>query len=166
MSLTIRRAKPADTKTVLALIRGLALYEKLEHEAVATETDLNASLFAANPRVFCEIAEWQGETAGFALWFYSYSTFLGRHGIYLEDLFVRDAYRGHGIGQALLGHLAKRCVTEKLGRLEWSVLDWNEPAIGFYERQGAVLRKEWIGCRLAGEALERLALSANASGAP
>ena len=114
MSLTIRRAKPADTATVLDLIRGLALYEKLEQEAVATEADIRASLFATNPRVFCEIAEWQGETAGFALWFYSYSTFLGRHGIYLEDLFVRDAYRGHGIGQALLGHLAKRCVTEKL----------------------------------------------------
>ncbi|MBP0582980.1 GNAT family N-acetyltransferase [Labrys sp. LIt4] len=157
MSLTIRRAQPADTKTILALIRSLALYEKLEHEAVATEGDISASLFAANPRVFCEIAEWQGETAGFALWFYSYSTFLGRHGIYLEDLFVRDAYRGHGIGQALLSHLAQRCVSENLGRLEWSVLDWNEPAIGFYERQGAVLRKEWIGCRLAGEALERLA---------
>ncbi|MDZ5448478.1 GNAT family N-acetyltransferase [Labrys sp. ZIDIC5] len=157
MSLTIRRAEPADTATVLDLIRGLALYEKLEHEAVATEADISASLFGPNPRVFCEIAQWQGETAGFALWFYNYSTFLGRHGIYLEDLFVKEAFRGHRIGQALLRHLAQRCVTEKLGRFEWAVLDWNEPAIGFYERQGAVLRKEWIGCRLTGEALEKLA---------
>lgn len=157
MSLTIRRAEPNDTATVLELIRGLARYEKLEHEVLATEAEIRASLFGPVPRVFCEIAQWQGETAGFALWFYSYSTFLGRHGLYLEDLFVKEAFRGHRIGQALLGHLAKRCVTEELGRLEWSVLDWNEPAIGFYERQGAVLRKEWIGCRLTGEALETLA---------
>lgn len=157
MSLTIRRAQPGDAAIVLELIRGLARYEKLEHELVATAAEIEASLFSSNPRAFCEIAEWQGETAGFALWFYNYSTFLGCHGIYLEDLFVKESQRGHGIGQALLGHLAQRCVNERLGRLEWSVLDWNEPAIGFYEKQGAVLRRDWIGCRLTGEALEALA---------
>ena len=155
--LEIREATAADAGLILSFIRELADYERLLHEVEATEGDVVRDLFGPHARVFCDIAEQDGAPVGFALWFYSYSTFLGRHGIYLEDLFVRDAYRGHGIGQALLGHLAKRCVTEKLGRLEWSVLDWNEPAIGFYERQGAVLRKEWIGCRLTGEALEKLA---------
>ena len=157
MTVTIRDAARSDAPLIVQFIEDLADYERLRHEAVATVVDIERELFGPSPKVFCQIADWNGRPAGFALWFYTFSTFLGRHGIYLEDLFVRDAYRGHGIGQALLGHLAKRCVTEKLGRLEWSVLDWNEPAIGFYERQGAVLRKEWIGCRLTGEALEKLA---------
>jgi GNAT superfamily N-acetyltransferase len=157
MSLLIRSACPGDAALVLALVRDLADYERLAHEVEATEEAIAAALFSPNPRVFCEIAEWQGEPAGFALWFYNYSTFLGRHGIYLEDLFVEPRFRSNGIGQALLAHLARRCVAEKLGRLEWSVLDWNEPAIRFYERQGAVLRREWLSCRVAGAALERLA---------
>ncbi|MDQ0468860.1 GNAT family N-acetyltransferase [Labrys wisconsinensis] len=157
MPLAIRPARPEDAQTVLTLIRGLADYEKLLHEVEATEADIAASLFGPNPRVFCDIAEWDGAAAGFALWFYNYSTFLGRHGLYLEDLFVRPEFRAHGIGKALLAHLARRCLAEGLGRLEWAVLDWNEPAIGFYKRQGAVMRDEWTGCRLSGEALTRLA---------
>ncbi|CAM5767457.1 N-acetyltransferase [Labrys miyagiensis] len=157
MSLTIRRAEPKDTAAIFDLIRQLAVYEKLAHEVIATEADIATTLFGEQPLVFCDIAEWDGETAGFALWFYNYSTFLGRHGVYLEDLYVRENFRSHGIGKALLRHLARHCMSEKLGRLEWSVLDWNEPAIGFYEKHGAILRKEWIGCRLTGEALETLA---------
>lgn len=157
MSLIIRRAAAKDAAIVVDLIRSLAVYERLLDEMTASEADISASLFSDQPRVFCEIAEWKGEVAGFALWFYNYSTFLGRHGVYLEDLYVHERFRSHGIGKALLAHLAQRCITEKLGRLEWSVLDWNEPAIGFYEKQGALLRKEWIGCRLTGKALEALA---------
>jgi Acetyltransferases len=157
MSLVIRPAQPADLGLVSALVRELAEYEKLAHEVEATEGDLGAALFGANPRVFCDIAEWRGEPAGFALWFYNFSTFLGRHGLYLEDLFVRPAFRGEGIGRALLSHLARRCVDEGLGRLEWWVLDWNEPAIGFYKRQGARMMDEWTVCRVTGEALAKLA---------
>ncbi|MDJ1158580.1 GNAT family N-acetyltransferase [Chelatococcus sp. SYSU_G07232] len=157
MSLTIRPAVPADVGLVLSFIRDLAAYEKLLHEVEATEETVAASLFGDNPRVFCDIAEWEGRPAGFALWFYNYSTFLGRHGLYLEDLFVRPEFRSHGIGKGLLVHLARRCVAEGLGRLEWWVLDWNEPAIGFYRRQGAVLMDEWTVCRVTGEALARLA---------
>jgi diamine N-acetyltransferase len=157
VSLLIRSARREDAALVLSLIRDLADYERLAQEVEATEDAIATSLFSPNPRVFCEIAEWQGEPAGFALWFYNYSTFLGRHGIYLEDLFVEPRFRSNGIGQALLAQLARRCVAEKLGRLEWSVLDWNEPAIRFYQRQGAVLRREWLSCRVAGAALDRLA---------
>jgi diamine N-acetyltransferase len=157
MAIAIRPALPDDAALILRLIRDLAVYEKLDHELEATQEGVAASLFGPNPRVFCDIAEWAGEPAGFALWFYNYSTFLGRHGLYLEDLFVEPRFRSHGIGKALLAQLARRCIDERLGRLEWSVLDWNEPAIRFYERQGAVLRKEWIGCRVTGEALRALA---------
>jgi len=157
MSLIIRHAEPKDADAILDLIRRLAVYERLAHEVTASEAELSATLFGPTPKAFCEIAEWQGETAGFALWFYNYSTFLGRHGLYLEDLFVREEFRSHGIGKRLLATLAKRCADENLGRFEWSVLDWNEPAIRFYERQGASLRKEWLGCRLTGEALAALA---------
>ncbi|ALA16351.1 MULTISPECIES: GNAT family N-acetyltransferase [Chelatococcus] len=160
MSLVIRPAQPADLGLVAALVRELAEYEKLAHEVEATEGDLETALFGANPRVFCDIAEWRGEPAGFALWFYNFSTFLGRHGLYLEDLFVRPAFRGEGIGKALLAHLARRCVEEGLGRLEWWVLDWNEPAIGFYKRQGARMMDEWTVCRVTGDALTKLAEAA------
>lgn len=153
----IRPARPADAATVFALVRELADYERLLDEVVATEDMLADALFGERPRVFCDLAEWHGEPVGMALWFYNFSTFRGRHGIYLEDLYVRPAARGHGLGKLLLSHLAKRCVAENLARLEWSVLDWNEPAIGFYKEQGAVLLDGWTTCRLTDTALWRLA---------
>ncbi len=160
--LRIRPAEPTDLPTVLTLISALAEYEKLLDQAVADEARLRAALFAPQPRVFCELAEWRDgdgvlHTAGFALWFYSFSTFRGQHGLYLEDLFVRPEHRSHGIGKALLRHLARRCVAESLGRLEWAVLDWNAPARGFYESLGATPLKEWIVHRLADSALAQLA---------
>lgn len=131
MTPAIRPARAGDAALVLSFIRKLADYEKLRHEAVATEAEIDAALFGASPRVFCDIAEWDGEPAGFALWFYNFSTFHGRHGIYLEDLFVDPDHRGRGIGKALLQALARRCVAEGLTRLQWWVLDWNEPSITF-----------------------------------
>ncbi len=157
MSCRIRPAVAADSGLIHAFVLELAEYEKLRHQAVVTEDSLSAALFGASPRVFCDIAEWNGEPAGFALWFYNYSTFLGRHGLYLEDLFVRPAFRGAGIGKALLRQLAGRCLAEGLGRLQWQVLDWNAPSIAFYESLGAEPAREWIGMRVTGEALSRLA---------
>ncbi|HEX2509061.1 MAG TPA: GNAT family N-acetyltransferase [Microvirga sp.] len=157
MTFAIRPAAPSDSALVFSFIQDLADYERLAHEVDATEEAVAAALFCEHPRVFAEIAEWNGESAGFALWFYNFSTFRGRYGIYLEDLFVRPAYRRHGIGKALLQHLAARCVTEGLGRLEWWVLDWNEPAIGFYRSIGAVPMDEWTVQRVTGEALVQLA---------
>lgn len=158
--LMIRAAQASDASVIVELIAELADYEKLREHAVATEADIARSLFGDAPRVFCEIAEVDGAAVGFALWFYNYSTFVGRHGIYLEDLFVRPEQRGHGIGKALLSTLAQRCNDENLGRLQWSVLDWNTDAISFYESLGATLDREWLGCRLYGDALTRLAASA------
>ena len=157
MSVTIRPAAPADAGLVFAFVRELATYERLAQEVDATEGALAAALFGPNPRVLADIALWNGEPSGFALWFYNFSTFRGRHGIYLEDLFVRPAFRGHGIGRALLRHLARRCRAEGLARLEWWVLDWNEPALRFYRSLGAVAMDEWTVQRVTGAALERLA---------
>lgn len=154
--LSIRSATSGDEGLILAFIRALAVYEKLEHQVEATEADLARDLFGADPRAFCEIAEWNGKPAGFALWFYNYSTFRGRHGLYLEDLFVDPDFRGKGIGKALLVHLAKRCADEGLGRFEWWVLDWNTPSIEFYKSQGAAMMDEWTVCRVDGEALKAL----------
>ncbi len=157
--LTLRSAEPHDLSAIHALIRALADYEKLLDAVEANERDLRAALFCDSPRVFCDVAEWtedgRAETVGMALWFYNYSTFRGRHGIYLEDLFVRPERRGRGIGKALLLRLAARCVDEGLARLEWSVLDWNEPAIAFYRSLGAVALDEWTVFRLTGDALVR-----------
>src|SRR5215813_10892659 len=125
MVLSIHRARPDESGLIFALLCELAEYEKLTHEVVATEADIASALFVENPRLFCEIAEWNGEPAGFALWFFNFPTFSGRSGIYLEDLFVRPAFRGKGIGKALLAHLAKLCVANGWARLQWSVLDWN-----------------------------------------
>lgn len=160
MTLTIRSASPADAALIHGFVRDLADYEKLLHEVEASEADLARDLFGPAPRVFCDIAEADGEPVGFALWFYNYSTFRGRHGIYLEDLFVRPAARGQGAGKALLARLARRCVDEGLGRLEWAVLDWNAPSIAFYDALGASAKTEWIVRRLDGEALARLASDA------
>src|SRR5215471_1640457 len=160
MSLHIRRARPTETGLVLSLIRELAEYEKLLHEVEATEAMIDAALFGDNPLLFCEIAEWDGEPAGFAVWFVNFSTFSGRSGIYLEDLFVRPAYRGKGIGKALLAYLAKLCVEKGWARLQWSVLDWNTPSIAFYKSLGAVMMDEWTVCRVNGPALTALAKAA------
>ena len=157
MTLSIRPAVASDAALIFRFIRDLAEYERLEHEVDATETDIAQALFGSNPRVFADIAEWEGEPAGFALWFYNFSTFRGRHGIYLEDLFVRPELRSKGIGRALLRHLARRCVAEGLARLEWWVLDWNEPALKVYRSIGAIPMDEWTVQRVTGEALQRLA---------
>jgi GNAT superfamily N-acetyltransferase len=154
--LTIRAATPSDRDLVFSFIRDLAEYERLLDDVVATPDDVARALFAEHPRVFCDVAEWNGEAAGFALWFYNFSTFRGRHGIYLEDLFVRPHFRAKGIGKALLTHLAKRAVDEGCARVEWWVLDWNDPSIKFYESLGAIPMEEWTVFRLTGEALKRL----------
>ena len=159
-SLTIRPARKGEAGLVLQFVRELAEYEKLTHEVVATEAMLDAALFGENPRVFCDVAEWNGAPVGFAVWFLNFSTFNGKSGIYLEDLFVRPALRGKGIGKALLVHLAKQCVANGWSRLQWAVLDWNTPSIEFYKSLGAVMMDEWTICRLSGEALARLAQGA------
>jgi diamine N-acetyltransferase len=157
MSLAIRRARPDEAGLVFSLVRELADYEKLLHEVRATEADIADALFGANPRLFCDIAEWNGEPAGFAVWFVNFSTFAGSHGIYLEDLFVRPALRGKGIGKALLVHLARECVAKGWSRLQWAVLDWNAPSIAFYKSLGAVMMDEWTICRVSDAALKALA---------
>jgi GNAT superfamily N-acetyltransferase len=157
MTLSIRPAIASDASLIFRFIRELAEYERLAHEVDATEDDIAKALFSPNPRVFADVAEWEGEPAGFALWFYNFSTFRGRHGIYLEDLFVRPELRSKGIGRALLRHLARRCAAEGLARLEWWVLDWNEPALKVYRSIGAMPMDEWTVQRVTGEALQRLA---------
>ena len=157
MSLVIHRARPDQVPQVFSLIRELAAYEKLSHEVEATEAMIADALFSGSPRLYCEIAEWNGEVAGFAVWFLNCSTFAGRFGIYLEDLFVRPAFRGNGIGKALLAHLAKTCVDNGWARLQWSVLDWNAPSIAFYKSLGAVMMDEWTLFRVTGAALDALA---------
>ncbi|PAY03917.1 GNAT family N-acetyltransferase [Bradyrhizobium sp. UFLA03-84] len=157
MSLTIRRARPDEAGLVFSLVRELADYEKLLHEVHASEAEIAEALFGESPRLFCDIAEWNGEPAGFAVWFVNFSTFAGRHGIYLEDLFVRPALRGKGIGKALLVHLAKYCLANGWSRLQWAVLDWNAPSIAFYKSLGAAMMDDWTICRVSGEALSALA---------
>jgi diamine N-acetyltransferase len=157
MSLVIRSVRPGEASLVLAFIRELAEYEKLSHEVEASEADIAEALFCRSPRLFCAIAEWSGEPVGFAVWLANFSTFSGRHGIYLEDLYVRPSHRGEGIGKALLTHLAQECVTNGWSRLQWAVLDWNAPSIAFYKSLGAVMMDDWTLCRVTGEALTRLA---------
>ncbi|MGO4403962.1 N-acetyltransferase family protein [Bosea sp. RAF48] len=156
MTLNIRSARSGEAGLVLAFIKELAEYEKLLHEVVATEAEIGEALFGANPKVFCDIAEWDGEPVGFAVWFYTYSTFSGCHGIWLEDLYVRPGQRGRGIGKGLIAGLARRCVAENLPRLAWWVLNWNEPSRVFYRSIGAKAQDEWTVKRLEGEALRRL----------
>lgn len=155
--ISIRDATAADTPLIHGFIRELADYEKLLHEVRTTEADVARILFGPSPRAFCDIAEVGAAPVGFALWFYNLSTFEGRHGIHLEDLFVKPEARGAGVGRALLRRLAQRCADEGLARLEWAVLDWNAPAIAFYDGLGATAKSEWITRRLSGEALARLA---------
>ena len=157
MPTLIRPATPEDVPQILQFIRELAEYEKLSHEVAATEALLYQNLFGPRPVAECLIAELDQTPVGFAFFFHNFSTFLGRPGIYLEDLFVRPAARGKGIGRALLTHLAKIAVQRDCGRLEWSVLDWNAPAIGFYKKLGALPMDEWTVMRVTGDALKNLA---------
>jgi GNAT superfamily N-acetyltransferase len=154
---SIRPARPADVAELRRLVGELAEYERSADQVLMTEDDLRRSLFGDQPAVFAHVAEHEGAVAGFALWFVNYSTWTGRHGIYLEDLYVSPELRGHGYGRALLTELARICVERSYGRLEWSVLDWNEPAIGFYESLGAVAMDEWTVHRMTGPALSALA---------
>ncbi|MDB5454238.1 MAG: family N-acetyltransferase [Caulobacteraceae bacterium] len=157
MTVATRPADRADLDQIVAFIRELAVYEKLEEAVRATPADVAALLFGASPVAFCDIAEVEGEPVGFAVWFYNVSTFLGRKGIYLEDLYIREADRGKGAGLALLKGLARRCRAEGLGRLEWAVLNWNAPAIAFYDQLGAEAMDGWTVRRMTGDALEKLA---------
>jgi GNAT superfamily N-acetyltransferase len=153
----IRPARPQDVPAIHRLIRELADYEKSLDQVTATERDLHQTLFAGQPAIFAHVAEQDGTVVGIALWFLNYSTWLGQHGIYLEDLYVTPAVRGSGLGRDLLAELARICVQRGYSRLEWSVLDWNEPARGFYRALGAVTMDEWTVHRLAGPALHALA---------
>ncbi|MBU1329073.1 MAG: GNAT family N-acetyltransferase [Gammaproteobacteria bacterium] len=152
--LSIRPATPDDVTLILTFIQELADYERLSDQVVATPEQLHNHLFGARPFAEVLIGEVDGNPSGFALFFHNYSTFLSKPGIYLEDLFVRESTRGSGLGKALLSHLAELALARGCGRLEWSVLDWNEPAIGFYERLGACAQDGWTVYRLTGEALE------------
>ena len=153
----IEQATIEDVPLILDFIKDLAEYENLLHEVVATEEMLRENLFGENPFAKTLIAYYKGEPAGFALFFHNFSTFLGKPGIYLEDLFVKPAYRGKGIGKALLIYLAKFALENNCGRFQWAVLDWNQPSIDFYLSLGVTLKKEWIVNQLAGETLENLA---------
>ena len=155
--MTIRPATPADVPTILAFIRELALYEREPDAVLATESDLLRDGFGPTPRFWALIAEHEGKAAGFALYFTSYSTWRGHHGIRLEDLYVTPTLRGQGIGKALLARLAQIAIEQGCPRLEWDVLDWNAPAIAVYERLGASILTEWRIMRLQGEALQTLA---------
>ncbi|MDP3857843.1 MAG: GNAT family N-acetyltransferase [Stagnimonas sp.] len=157
---TIRPATAADCELIVTLIRELAEYEKLLDQCQATPAALCESLFGARPQAECLIAEHEGQGAGFALFFPNYSTFLAKPGLYLEDLYVRPAARGLGLGKALLAALARLAVERGCGRFEWSVLDWNAPAIRFYESLGAMPQDEWTIYRVTGEALTTLAAQA------
>jgi GNAT superfamily N-acetyltransferase len=155
----IHPATPQDIPLILTFIRELAAYEKLADEVVATEDDLHVALFGERPVIEAVIASKDNEPVAYALFFPTFSTFLGKPGLYLEDLYVRPAARGFGVGRKLLEHLARITVQRGWGRLEWSVLDWNEPSIGFYKKLGATAMDEWMIFRLTGQALQTLAVT-------
>jgi GNAT superfamily N-acetyltransferase len=157
--MSIRRATPSDVPIILTFIRELATYEKLADHVVATEDDMHVALFGEGRVAEAVIATKDDDPVGYALFFPTFSTFLGRPGLYLEDLYVRPGARGFGIGRQLLQHLARITVERGWGRLEWSVLDWNEPSIAFYKKMGATAMDEWTVFRLTGEALQTLALA-------
>jgi len=158
-NIEIRPASAADSALILRFITDLAIYENAEDAVVATQNDIRHSLFAADSTTHAVICEIDSRAVGFAVYFFNYSTWLGKHGIYLEDLYVSPQYRGMGAGKALLKHLAEIAVSRNCGRLEWSVLDWNEPAIKFYQSIGARPQDEWVAYRLTGKALVDLAES-------
>lgn len=154
----VRQARAQDIPAILALIRGLAEYEKALNEVVATEEALLASFFCPNPQVFCHVATQEEKVVGIAIWHLNYSTWLGKHGMYLEDLYVVPEARGHGHGMALLKELARICIDRDYERLQWWVLDWNTPSIEFYKSLGAIPMDEWTVFRVSGDALMKLAL--------
>jgi len=159
--LDISPAKSADVALILALINELAEYEKLRHESIATEASIEQALFGPKPRAEAVIARFDGEPAGFALFFHNFSTFVGKPGLYLEDLFVRPAYRGRAIGKSLLSYLAAVALERDCGRFQWQVLDWNKPSRDFYESLGAKADDTWVNYRITGDALRRLAETRN-----
>jgi GNAT superfamily N-acetyltransferase len=163
---SIRPARPDDAELLVSLVRELAVYEKLEQYARATPDDFRRYLFGPRPAAEAVVAEAGNEPAGFALWYHTFSTFRGCPGIYLEDIFVRPAYRGRGIGKALLATVAAEAVELGQTKLEWSVLNWNEPAMGFYRSLGAWPMDDWMVYRIDGDGLKRLAAMANGVGAP
>ena len=152
----IRPAKIQEVGEVLQLIQDLAIYEKAPEQVEASKEDLLNTIFSSDPRVFCDLVEVDGQIAGMAIWFLNYSTWQAKHGIYLEDLFIKPEYRGRGYGKALLKHLAKICDEKGYGRLQWWVLDWNSPAIEFYKSLGAEAMDEWTVYRTSGKALKDL----------
>lgn len=160
MSFVLRPATPSDAATILRFIRELAAYERAEHEVEATEETIRQSIFGPGAVTHALICEKDGKTAGFAVWFYNYSTWQARNGLYLEDLYVTPEFRGSGAGKLILRHLAKIAVEKGCGRFEWSVLDWNEPAIRVYDSIGGEPQDEWIRYRLSGQALLDFASSA------
>jgi GNAT superfamily N-acetyltransferase len=159
MTVLIREAKREDSNTILKFVKELAAYEKAEHEVLATEQMIEDSIFSEHSSTKAIICEKDGNPIGFAVYFFNYSTWLGKHGLYLEDLFVSPSERGSGAGKALLKHLAGVAVANDCGRFEWNVLDWNKPAIDFYESLGAKPKSEWLGYQLTGEHLTALATS-------
>ncbi|MBP0591758.1 GNAT family N-acetyltransferase [Paraburkholderia sp. LEh10] len=161
MPATIRAATPRDVGAMLALMRELAEFEKLTHLFIATEENLHDALFGARPSAEAIVAERDGRTIGYALFFHNYSTFLGRRGLYLEDLYVQPTERGTGLGSKMLRYLAALAVERQCGRFEWSVLDWNQPAIDFYQKMGATVLPDWRIVRVTGDALDRLAASSD-----
>ena len=152
----IRPAERVEVGVILQLIHDLAHYEKAPNEVEATEKELVSTIFSEDPKVFCDVVEVDGDIAGMAIWFLNYSTWQGKHGIYLEDLFIKPEYRGRGYGKALLQHLARICEEQGYGRFQWWVLDWNSPAIEFYRSLGAVAMDEWTVYRVSGQALKDL----------
>lgn len=159
MSIVIRDANKEDSSLILRFVKELAKYEKAEHEVIATERSIQGSIFGENSTTKAVICEKEGSPIGFAVYFFNYSTWLGKHGLYLEDLYVTHTERGSGAGKMLLKHLAKIAVDNGCGRFEWNVLDWNEPAINFYKSLGAKPKDEWIGYQLTGSKLTELAES-------
>ena len=155
----IRQATVEDSALILRFVTELAIYEKAENEVIATKSDIESSLFASDSSTKAVICSINNEPIGFAVYFFNYSTWLGKHGLYLEDLYVSPQYRGIGAGKALLKHLAEIALSNNCGRFEWSVLDWNEPAIQLYQSIGAKPQDEWVGYRLTGKALEEFANS-------
>jgi GNAT superfamily N-acetyltransferase len=158
-NIKIRRATAEDSALILSFITELAIYEEAENEVIATESDIKHSLFGSDSTTRAVICNIDYKPVGFAVYFFNYSTWLGKHGLYLEDLYVSPEHRRSGAGKALLKHLAEIALSRNCGRFEWSVLDWNEPAIQFYHSIGAKPQDEWVGYRLTGKALEELAIS-------